>query len=433
MIVISILAVVVAMVVALVISSDTMNILGGRIKDITEVVRRVASGDININFKSASAQTGLMRDMEFMVANLKSSVNVAIEVAEGNISNAEEMVQKLGSGDLDLALKTMVQSLKESISVARSISAGDLMVNITKTGDLDLALKEMTERLNNIVDNILASAENIASSSQQLSNGSQQLSQGSTEQASSTEEVSASMEQMASNIQQNTDNARQTEKIAKSASERMIKVQSSASESLSSIKSISEKIQIINDIAYQTNILALNAAVEAARAGEHGKGFAVVAAEVRKLAERRKISADQIISLAKSSVEVTNEANSLLGELIPEINKTSMLVQEITAASIEQNAGADQVNNAILQLNTVTQSNAAAAEELATSSEEMAGQAEILKSSIAYFRTNAAAKESGFRKPAKTAHKYDKHSDVKAAATIKLDDDPGKDNDFVRY
>jgi methyl-accepting chemotaxis protein len=154
------------------------------------------------------------------------------------------------------------------------------------------------------------------------------------------------------------------------------------------MKKIAEKVSIIGDIAFQTNILALNAAVEAARAGEHGKGFAVVAAEVRKLAERSHIAAGEINELTKSSVEVADKAGSQLESIVPSIQKTAKLVQEISAASIEQNSGANQINNAINQLNKVTQQNAASAEEMATSSEELSSQADSLKDLISFFKVN---------------------------------------------
>jgi methyl-accepting chemotaxis protein len=212
------------------------------------------------------------------------------------------------------------------------------------------------------------------------------MSQGASEQASSAEEVSSSMEEMAANIQQNTENARQTEKIALNASDGINRVNDASDQTLKYMQDIADKVSIIGEIARQTNILALNAAVEAARAGEHGKGFAVVAAEVRKLAERSQVSAVEIDTLTKNSVRATEESGKLLAAIAPEIGKTAKLVQEIAAASIEQNSGADQVNNAIQQLNQVTQQNAAASEEMATSSEELASQAQQLLEMISFFK-----------------------------------------------
>jgi methyl-accepting chemotaxis protein len=219
-----------------------------------------------------------------------------------------------------------------------------------------------------------------------MSAASEQLSQGATEQASSTEEASSSMEQMAANIKQNADNASQTEKIARQSA---IDAQASGAavgKAVDAMQTIAEKIMIVQEIARQTDLLALNAAVEAARAGEHGRGFAVVASEVRKLAERSQAAAAEISTLSSDTVKAAQSAGEMLNKLVPDIKRTAELVEEISAASREQNAGATQINAAIQQLDKVTQQNTSAAEEMSATAEELSGQAEQLQATISYFR-----------------------------------------------
>ncbi len=264
--------------------------------------------------------------------------------------------------------RSITLALKKGVDFAKKIARGDLTASLNvqqkdEIGELAEALSQMLQKIKEVVNNIRAGAESISAASVQINESAQQLSQGASEQAASTEEISSSMEEMVSNIQQNSENSKQTEHISVKAAENMIEMSATGRESFDSIKTIAEKITIINDIAFQTNLLALNAAVEAARAGEHGRGFAVVAAEVRKLAERSKTAAEQIHELSKNSLKITEATRTSLEMLVPEIGKTSRLVQEITSASIEQNTGAEQINTSIQQLNSITQQNASASEE----------------------------------------------------------------------
>ena len=284
----------------------------------------------------------------------------------------------------------------KGVKFAETVAAGDLSQELDirqkdEIGQLAAALNSMVGKLREIVGGVKTAADNVAAGSQQLSASSEEMSQGATEQAAAAEEASSSMEQMAANIRQNADNALQTEKIAiKSATDAKAGGQAVA-QTVEAMKQIAGKISIIEEIARQTNLLALNAAIEAARAGEHGKGFAVVAAEVRKLAERSQHAAAEISDLSGSSVEVAERAGEMLTQMVPDIQRTAELVQEIAAASKEQDTGAEQVNKAIQQLDQVIQQNASASEEMASTSEELSSQAEQLQHTIAFFKVDGSA------------------------------------------
>jgi methyl-accepting chemotaxis protein len=295
---------------------------------------------------------------------------------------------------------TLNRGLGQAGRLAQAVAAGDLTRTATITsrdeiGDLLGYINAMVERLQSVVGTVLSASDNVASGSQQLSAGSEQLSQGASEQAASTEEASASMEQMAANIKQTADNAAQTERMARQSAKDAQTSGEAVNKAVDAMQTIAEKITIVQEIARQTDLLALNAAVEAARAGEHGRGFAVVASEVRKLAERSQAAAAEISTLSAHTVKVAAEAGDMLGKLVPDIMKTSELVEEISAACREQTVGAEQINTAIQQLDTVTQQNAGASEEMSATSEELAAQAEQLQETIAYFKIEDGGKKGG--------------------------------------
>ncbi|MCM2264109.1 MAG: methyl-accepting chemotaxis protein [Desulfuromonadales bacterium] len=326
---------------------------------------------------------------------MAKGVQLAEEVARGDFSARLNMQRKDEIGQLATALDGMAESLARQADVAGEIAKGNLTVDVKLSSEKDQlgrALSNMATKLRDVIGQVRGAIENVSSGSQAMSASSEEMSQGASEQAAAAEEASSSIEQMTANIRQNADNAVQTEKIAIQSAKDAAEGGKSVADTVKAMKEIAAKINIIEEIARQTNLLALNAAIEAARAGEHGRGFAVVAAEVRKLAERSQKAAGEINELSTSSVAVAELAGRMLTAIVPNIQKTAELVQEIAAASREQDAGAEQISKSIQQLDSVIQQNASASEEMASTAEELSGQAEQLAEMIGFFVVDEASR-----------------------------------------
>jgi methyl-accepting chemotaxis protein len=310
------------------------------------------------------------------------------------------LVVALGFGWLLTGM--IAKPLTQVVKVLEALAAGDLSQHLEndaqdEIGQMERSLGAVSASLTSTITEIRGIAGEVSAASQSISTASVQISKGATAQAAAAEEASASMEQMASNIKQNADNAQQTDKIANKSAKDAQESGTSVLEAVTAMKEIASKISIIEEIARQTNLLALNAAIEAARAGEHGKGFAVVAAEVRKLAERSQKAAGEINQLSSTTLNVSERSGEMLGKLVPDIQRTAELVQEISAASREQDTGGEQINKALQQLEKVIQQNASASEEMAATTEELTGQSEQLVNALAFFRTGDNGHSAGHK------------------------------------
>ena len=322
----------------------------------------------------------------------------AAKRAEDVFRNARSWVVTVLSAVLFLALLQaffISRLIGRPINVARDLALklaeGDLSIKVTpessdETGQMLGALDTMMQKLAQIIGEVREASVAVSAGSAQIASSSQSLSQGTSEQAAAVEETSSTLEEIGSSINQNSDNSKQMEQMAVKGARDASEGGKAVTETVDSMKAIAQKVSIIEEIAYQTNLLALNAAIEAARAGEHGKGFAVVATEVRKLAERSQTSAKEISGLASTSVRVAERSGTLLGELVPSIQKTADLVQEVASTSREQNSSVRQINEAMSKVDQVTQRNASSSEELASTAEELAAQAEALQQMMAFFR-----------------------------------------------
>ncbi|OYT83725.1 MAG: methyl-accepting chemotaxis protein [Pseudomonas sp. PGPPP4] len=365
-------------------------------------VKRFGEGDLSVALERFPGQKAVINDnLEQVRGNIQRLVEDANQLSQaamaGRLDTRADASAHQGDfrrivAGINGTLDAIVAPVNEAMGVMAGLAQGDL--SRTVRGDYQGQLLELKEsingtvgKLNQIIGDVRQSADSLASASEEISATAQSMSQASTEQAASVEETSASVEQMSASIAQNTENAKITDGMAGKAAREAGEGGQAVGETLVAMKTIADKIGIVDDIAYQTNLLALNAAIEAARAGEHGKGFAVVAAEVRKLAERSQVAAQEIGTVAKSSVALAERAGTLLEQMVPSISKTSDLVQEIASASEEQSSGVSQINGAMLQLSQITQQNASASEELAGTAEEMSTQAEQLQRLMGFFNT----------------------------------------------
>jgi methyl-accepting chemotaxis protein len=387
--------------------NNMVNVLDSLLAEVDRLTQAGVKGELNtradlVKYPGAWKVVvgGFNNTLDAVVGPLSLAAQTIERISKGDIPEVEA---RIFNGDFELLknnINSLIVAMNDITEAAEEISNGNLTVTLHERSPQDKlmqALSSMVGGLTRTVSDIRVIAGEVSAASQSIATASVQVSKGASSQAAAAEEASSSMEEMVSNIKQNADNAQQTDKIANKSAKDAQESGKSVLEAVSAIKEIANKISIIEEIARQTNLLALNAAIEAARAGEHGKGFAVVAAEVRKLAERSQKAAAEINQLSVSTLKVSEQSGEMLDKLVPDIQRTAELVQEITAASREQDTGAEQINKALQQLEQVIQQNASASEEMASTTEELTGQSDQLVNALSFFRTKEEGRQSAMR------------------------------------
>lgn len=353
-------------------------------------IQKITEGDFSISIKSTrSDEIGIMQKaMKTMVENLKTSAKIADLVAKGSLKEAAAMSRKYNQGEFNQALGNMIKALSESVAFAGEISKGNLSAKLksNRNGDLENALYTMIGKIAEIVKGISANVSNVTSTGKELNDSADKVANGAQEQASLMEELSASMEQMLASINQNTDNAVSTKTTAEKAVQQIVLAAQSVTTAMNAMIEIADKTSIIGEIAFKTKILALNAAVEAARAGEFGRGFAIVASEVQSLAEESNIASGEINEIVRNGVAITQQSGDILEELVPDFEKTLKLLEEISATGAEQVTNAQMINESILRISNIAQTNSMTSFMITDSSRQLYAQAEALNNAVGYFR-----------------------------------------------